>query len=953
MSNFISSVAAKIFAAHSGNLGNVLVVFPSRRAGMYFRKELSSLLDKPVWSPAVMSINEFIVSFSKLELADNLTLILKLYKSFSKHFIEEPFDEFYSWGEMLLKDFDEVDRYLVNAEHLFRKLKDEKEIEHRFQTEVNEDAKNFWGSLINIRSNNEYAIKFLDIWNNLFEIYSDFRDDLTKGGLAYEGLAAREIAENINNYSSFDKYDKIYFAGFNSLNKCEFKIISSLKEDDKSVVFWDADDYFLDDTKQESGSFIGKFHKKLGGEIIRSDDSLSFEAKHIEVVGSPLNEGMVKAFGSKLEQEIKSGRISPDNTLVVIPAASGLLPVLYSMPSNAGKLNVTMGLPLKSTPLYNLISIINKLHSRKIFEDEKTKFYYKDVINLLMHPYIKFTSAKDIFAFIRRVREENIVYIDVFGEFLNTLVNKSIKIILTEVFTIGSNANEIISNLNSIINSLAIRIEENTDSDGDYKVFQLEYLYCFSTQLNRLADALTSVDVKLNQFTFWNMLMQILNSTGVVFTGEPLKGLQVMGLLESRNLSFENVFIMYMNEDSMPPSNQNLSFIPYSLRKSFGMPTYEESDSVNAYYFWSLVQKTKNLYLFYNTETGNEVKEMSRYIQQIEKELLNINKNVMYSHVIVSPEVNEIKDNRIEVTKTPEMNEFMLNRIKRMSPTYLADYINCGLQFYLKKVLNLKEDEKVEEVFSPAVFGTVFHGIMQQLYKPYINNIITNDIINTIIDNVNKNYDEVFETFLKSDKKLSNVNFSAKGRNLLYKSIIQRLVIRLLEQERSRIPFTVKALESEMYTSIKFNVNGKAREISIGGIIDRIDEESSITTVIDYKTGNDYLVTLSEKNYEKYWEEFPSDTKYKANLQTMLYAYMLWLEKPDKQYNAGLYPIKNLKEGIKTISTTPFTDTDMKRFESVLVHLLEDIFNVEKTFKQTENPDNCKYCDFKSLCSRI
>ena len=953
MSNFISSVAAKIFAAHSGNLGNVLVVFPSRRAGMYFRKELSSLLDKPVWSPAVMSINEFIVSFSKLELADNLTLILKLYKSFSKHFIEEPFDEFYSWGEMLLKDFDEVDRYLVNAEHLFRKLKDEKEIEHRFQTEVNEDAKNFWGSLINIRSNNKYAKNFLDIWNNLLEIYSDFRDDLTKDGLAYEGLAARKIAENINNYSSFNKYDKIYFAGFNSLNKCEFKIISSLKEDDKSVVFWDADDYFLDDTKQESGSFIRKFHKKLGGEIIRSDDSLSFEAKHIEVVGSPLNEGMVKAFGSKLEQEIKSGRISPDNTLVVVPAASGLLPVLYSMPSNAGNLNVTMGLPLKSTPLFNLISIINKLHSRKIFEDEKTKFYFKDVINLLMHPYIKFTSAKDIFAFIRRVREENIVYIDVFGEFLNTLVNKSIKIILTEVFTIGSNANEIISNLNSIINSLAIRIEENTDSDGDYKVFQLEYLYCFSTQLNRLADALTSVDVKLNQFTFWNMLMQILNSTGVVFTGEPLKGLQVMGLLESRNLSFENVLIVYMNEDSMPPSNQNLSFIPYSLRKSFGMPTYEESDSVNAYYFWSLVQKAKNLYLFYNTETGNEVKEMSRYIQQIEKELLNINKNVMCSHVIVSPQVNEIKDNRIEVTKTPEMNEYMLNRIKRMSPTYLADYINCGLQFYLKKVLNLKEDEKVEEVFSPAVFGTVFHGIMQQLYKPYIDNIITNDIINTIIDNVNKNYDEVFESFLKSDKKLSNVNFSEKGRNLLYKTIIQRLVIRLLEQERSRIPFTVKALESEMYTSIKFKVNGKAREISIGGIIDRIDEESSNTTVIDYKTGNDYLVTLSEKNYEKYWEEIPSDTKYKANLQTMLYAYMLWLEKPDKQYNAGLYPIKNLKEGIKTISTAPFTDTDMKRFESVLVHLLEDIFNVEKTFKQTENPDNCKYCDFKSLCCRI
>lgn len=287
-----------------------------------------------------------------------------------------------------------------------------------------------------------------------------------------------------------------------------------------------------------------------------------------------------------------------------------------------------------------------------------------------------------------------------------------------------------------------------------------------------------------------------------------------------------------------------------------------------------------------------------------------------------------------------------------MSPTYLADYINCGLQFYLKKVLGLKEDEDVEEVFSPASFGTVFHGIMQKLYKPYINKVITGDVIDSIIKTVNENYDDIFESFLKSDKKLSNVNFSAKGRNLLYKSIIRRLVIKLLEQERNRNPYTVKALEQELYTSIRFNVNGKEREISIGGIVDRIDEESGVTTVIDYKTGNAKIMTLSPKNYEKFWEEFPSKTDYKSNLQTMLYAYVLWLENPEKQYNAGLYPVKNLKEGIKTISITPFTDTDMKRFESVLIFLLEDIFNTEKPFTQTENPDNCSYCDFRSLCRR-
>ncbi|MFA7360218.1 MAG: PD-(D/E)XK nuclease family protein [Candidatus Kapaibacterium sp.] len=952
MNNFIASVAAKIFASHKENLGSVLVVFPSRRAGVYFRKELSALLVKPVWSPSVMSINEFIASFSKLELADKLTLIMKLYKSYTKHFIDEPFDEFYSWGEMLLKDFDEVDKHLVNAEHLFRKLKDEKEIEHRFQTEINEDAKNFWGSLIKIKPGSEYTKNFLNIWNSLFEIYSGFRSSLVKDGLAYEGLAAREIAENINSTSSFDNYEMVYFAGFNSLNRCEFKIINSLKEKGKAVVLWDADKYYLDDAKQESGLFIRKFQKLLGGDIIESEDSLSSAAKHIEVIGSPLNAGMVKAFGSKLEQEIISGNILPKNTLVVIPDPSGLLPVLYSMPANSGNINVTMGLPLKSTPLYNLISIINKLHSEKIFEDGKPKFYFKDVINLLMHPYIKFASAKDIFAFVRKVRQENIVYIDVFTQFLNSLGNTSIKIILTKIFTSGSDVNDTINNLNNIVNSLAIRMEESTDADNDYKLFQLEYLYSFSTQLNRLADALTAGEVQLNHFTFWNMLMQMLNTTGVVFTGEPLKGLQVMGLLEARNLSFKNIFILYMNEDSMPPGNQGLSYIPYSLRKSFGMPTYEESDSVNAYYFWSLVQKAKHVCIFYNTETGNEVKEMSRYIQQIEKELLNVNKNIEYSHTIISPKESDTPDSKIEIPKTPELNEFMLNRIKRMSPTYLADYINCGLQFYLKKVLGLKEDEDVEEVFSPASFGTVFHGIMQILYKPYLDKVITGDIIDNIINDVINNYDDIFESFLKSDKKLSNVNFSAKGRNLLYKSIIRRLVIKLLEQERNRNPYTVKALEAELYTSLKFNVNGKEREIRIGGVVDRIDEESGVTTVIDYKTGNADIMTLSPKYYEKFWEEFPSNTKYKSNLQTMLYAYVLWLENPEKQYNAGLYPVKNLKEGIKTISITPFTDSDMKQFESVLLFLLEDIFNTDKPFTQTENLENCSYCDFKTLCRR-
>lgn len=952
MSNFLAKVASKIFETHKDELSKVLVVFPSRRAGLYFRKELSALIEKPVWSPTIMSINEFISSFSNLEIADKIILIIELYKTYKKHISGESFDDFYTWGEMLLKDFDDIDRYLVKADHLFKKLRDEKEIENLFQTEINEEAKNFWGSLVKIKSGNEYSKNFLQVWNSIFDIYSDYKISLLSKGIAYEGLAVREIAENINLSSSFENYTAIYFAGFNSLNKCECEIIKSLIEKGKATIYWDADSYYVNDFKQEAGFFIRKFHKLLGGEIIKSDGSLSKDNKKIEVIGSPLNIGMIKSLGIKLKEEFENRKVLPEKTLVVIPDSSGLIPVLYALPEKPEKINVTMGLPLKSTPLFNLISIIYKLHTGKIYENNILKFYYKDVINLLMHPYIKFTSAKDIFNFIRNVREENIVYVDIHGQFINTLENKSTKILLALIFKVSSDVNEIIKNLNNIINSLAISMETSNDPDEEYKLFQLEYLYNISTQLNILTDAIKIDGFELNQFTFWNMLIQMLNTSNVLLTGEPLQGLQVMGLLETRNLSFENVFILYMNEGSMPPGSQANSYIPYSLRKGFGMPTYEEIDSINAYYFWSLIHKANNVYLFYNTETGNEVKEKSRYILQIEKELLQVNKNIRYNHLIVSPSVKDININKIDIIKTYELNEFIFERVKRLSPTYISDYINCGLQFYLKKVIGLKVNESVEEIFTPSTLGSVFHGVMQKIYEPYIDKIITPEILDNIINDINTDFDTFFDSYIKSEKRFSNFNFDEKGRNSIYKSVIRKLVIKILEKEKDREPFIIKALEKKLYSKMMISVNGKEQEIVIGGIIDRIDEQNGVTIVIDYKTGAAELKKLSEKNYEKYWTELQISNKYNSSFQTMFYAYLLWLEKPEKKYNAGLYNVKNLKDGIITICDVPFESNDLKRFESVMKLILEDIFNTEKYFSQTENPEDCIFCDYKQLCNR-
>ena len=952
MNNFIADAAKKIYSSDKDYLNSVLVVFRSRRAGLYFRKELSKLIEKPIWSPSVMSINEFISSFSKLELADRLTLVFELYKSYLKHFPDESFDEFYSWGDMLVRDFDEIDKHLVDASLLFKKLRDEKVMETLFPAEINEDAKNFWGSLLKVKSGNQYAENFLNIWNSLYDIYSAFKESLVARGIAYEGLAVRDIADRVINTADFDSYKKIYFVGFNFINKCEQKIISALKEKGKVEIFWDADKYYLHDENQEAGKFIRKFHKSVGGEIILPSKSLSESAKHIEVCGSPLNSGMVKAFGARIGELIETDNIKPENTLVLVPEPSGLLPVLYALPEKAEKINVTMGLPLKSTPLFNLVSGIHKLHTGKIFEDGKVKYYYGDVVNVLMHPYIKFTSPKEVFAFVRKVREDNIVYIDVFKDLIPEMQSESAKILLSMIFSLGSDVSEIVSGLNSIINSLAVRMESGNDSEENYKLFQLEYLYNFSTQLNRLADSISVSGIELNSFTFWNMLIQVLNSANVVFTGEPLKGLQVMGLLETRNLSFENVFMLYMNEGSMPDSSESLSFIPYSLRKGFGMPVYEDSDAMNAYNFWSLVQKADNVYLFYNTDTGNEVKEKSRYILQIEKELVPQNPGIAYTRSISAPSGNAVSENIIVIPKTPELNDFMLERIKRLSPTYLSNFINCSLQFYLQKVLGLREDEEVEEVFSIKTFGTVFHGVMQELYKPYVGKEVTNDTIDTLILLIRNNFDKVFNNFISSETKLSNVNFTGKGRNLLYKSIIKDLVIKLLGKDKERAPFKIKALEKEIYGNIKIEVNGIEREIKIGGIADRIDEKNGVNFVLDYKTGNAVLKKLDAKTFDKFWQELPVNNNYKTSLQTMLYAYILHLEDPKSKYNAGLYPVKKLNSGINLISDSAFSEIDFERFGSALKHILSEIFNTDVPFSQTDDPEKCKYCDFQSLCGR-
>jgi len=947
MKHFIPEIAKTIFENHKDNYQNICLVFPSHRAGIYFKNEFSKLIDKPVWSPAVLSITDFTTKYSDYIIPDNITLLFELYDSYIKYFKDETFDSYYTFGELILKDFDIIDKFNVDANLLFKQIKDEKEIESTFPLEAKDYLKEFWGSILKGAGENEFKDKFLNIWDNLKHIYNDFNLSLSNKKIAYEGKALKNIADNISTINF--EYEKIYFAGFNSLNKCEEKIFGYLSEKGAAEIIFDSDKYYFDDVNNEAGKFIRRNLKTISNSKNHLTDSLNLDSKNINVFGTVLNSGEAKLFGKTLCDFMKSSDYKADRTLVVLPDESMLIPVLYSLPDELKGINVTMGLPFKATPLNDLLKIIRNLHKNKIIENSKIKFYHNDIIKILLHPYIKFISVKNTFDFINEIQSGNIIYSDIQSSFIDLIESKPDKSFFDILFSSPSNTNELIEYLSYIINFLTERIEKNSSNDN-YKLFQIEYFFRFSTILYRLTDIFKERNTEIDMSTFWSFLTDLLSNSNCNFTGEPLKGIQIMGLLETRNLDFDNVFILSMNEGIMPAGDTQNSYIPYSLKKAFGIPTFEDSDAINSYYFYNLIQKAKNIFLFYNTEIGERGKEKSRYILQIENELINKNKNINYNNKIFTFSNASLKETPIIVEKNEVTLSLIKQSVKRLSATDISNYINCKLQFYLSKVLGLEKEKEVEELFSVSTFGTLFHSLMQEILYPYKEKKITVKDLKDIKENLDKNYDVVFEKVLNSTRDQKEIDFNQKGRNTLYKSVIKRLAIQLLTSEEERLGFTIENLEKTVLITKKID----DIEIELKGKIDRIDSADDIKIIIDYKTGDAKLKIFKEGD-TSFFDEIFTNPDYKSSFQTIFYGYLLKIESKDKNIKimSGVYALKEAKKkGLQFVKDVEFNDSDWNTFEERLNDKIKEIFYGTDNIIQTEKEENCKYCDFKNMCGR-
>jgi len=936
MKPFLDSVIEDILKNHPADFSELCVVFPSRRAALIFRKKFAAHLDKPAWSPAVMSVEDFINSLSTVPVAEDVELLFELFEVYKQFFPEMPFEKYFHWGEMMLSDFNEIDLQLADANKLFTHISDLKRIESEFGL-AEEDAERIAGFWKNFSGKELSALKseFKTTWDALPKIYHAFKNHLQQNGIGYEGMAFQNVLEQLRNGMQL-KWNKIIFAGFYSLNRAHEEIIAELKKKDKVTLYWDADRYYSEDETQEAGNYFRR-RNLLDKNFKWNENYFGREEKNITMTGVPLQVGQAKYLGSVMDEQISKKSFEENNTAVVLPDENLLFPVLYSMPSALKSFNVTMGYPLKKSLVSGLMQTLYSMH-KHILENEKKgiSFYSMDVINLLEHPYVQHMDETFPVKKIKEINDTNKIFCSAkdFAEAKNELKSFFRKLnSATEVF------DYIIETLKSIAGN-------NSDKDR-LNNFDREIVLFIKTELEKVYEIITPHISAINSETAWQFIRKTVDKLKIPFSGEPVQGLQIMGFLETRALDFENLFILSVNEDILPASSKGNSYIPYSLRKAFGLPTFEEQDAVHAYHFYRLLQRAKNVHLIYNTEvkslTGGE---KSRYLLQLEYEMKKkFGNKLKIHHSLVSTGISTDKAKSISVEKNKEVMEILESRfVKRrseeligFSASALSTYINCPLQFYFRYIARIKENDEVEENIEADTFGKILHSAMKLLY----NNI--KELTPEISDEILKQVDAaVNESYIKEFSKSAD---EPVGKNYLLRQAIAELVKKIIEADKKIAPFTIEATEATFEHHFKYNP--AQHGVLLKGIFDRVDSTGEFFRIVDYKTGSDEL------NPRREMKEVFSTPKLKATFQLYYYSYIYARKHHIKKLRPAIYRTKSISEGLSYL----YEDADsfelkLQDFEYALEELLSEIMNPEKPFLQTSDEKKCRNCPYKEICNR-
>jgi len=952
--SFLRLVAKDLFKRFGTNLAELTVVFPSRRARLFFNQYLYEEVNHPLWSPQYVSIDELFENASPYRKADPIQLTGDLYQSYTSVYnthsekpLTETLDEFFFFGEILLHDFDDIDKNLVNARLLFTNLHDLDRLKDDF-SHLSDNQRKALSHFRNIfMGESALKIAFASIWNLLGDVYSTFKEKLRLQSIAYPGMLMRDVIENESVEFSGKQY---VFVGFNVLSKCEECLFKRLKH--KSLFYWDYDAYYIN---SEAGKFIRKNINAFGSALDNSEfDTFLNNRKEITFLAASSESGQTGIIPSWIDSLREATDFTDPDSAIVLCNESILPVVIHAIPTTGVEnVNITMGFPITQTPISGFIKALSDLQIKG--SGSSGTFHYKYVLPVLRHPYTRiiFPEACEV---EKTITEGNIFYPD-----KKILKNEAI-------FSHTADATELSRYLLNLIENLGKAYKSIQNFNDVYDGLYQESIFRAYQVVNRLYGLLQSGEWSLEKPTFLRLLRKLLSVTHVPFHGEPVKGLQIMGVLETRTLDFKNLLLLSVNEGFMPGSSNDNTFIPEFLRKHFEMNTIDHQDSIYAYYFYRLIQRAEKITFVYNTDKTQTGKaEMSRFLLQLLIDpRLNIKRETLQSSIKpwqAQPIVIHKTDDIIH--KIKELYDFNTNpEAKPLTPSNLNTFIDCSLRFYFQKIQGYESPDQITEELDSSVFGTIFHQAAESLYheigrtggqKHFTPFVVEKAHLDAYLQpdgdyRIRKFVSKAFEKVYFKGRAVDETQYN--GEQLINFNVICKMLKRLIEFDRQWTPFTVIGLEWKDY--YLFDLKDYQVKLKIGGIIDRLEEKDGKLWILDYKTGG------SAKTF-KTLEDLVTEKDKRAShiFQTFVYASVLsHLNKSNLPILPALLYMQDIgRENYSPViiyekePIADFHDLNLA-FEELYIQRISSLFNPDIPFQQTAFDSNCSYCEFRELCNR-
>ena len=933
-------------------IDNHIFIFPNRRSLLFFQKylgqEYHARFGKPLLSPNLQTINDFIIGFGGLKPVSSVKALYTLYESYSdiKGNNVESFDDFVYWGDIILKDFDDIDKYLVNAKQLFTNIKELKELSDDYSYLSPAQIKaieSFWGSF-SAEPHTDKKEVFFSLWKVLERVYDDFRSRLEALGEGYEGMIYRKVAEQLPflveskdsvgvGLQSMLNGRRIVFVGLNAPNMCERKIMRYLMEAGRADFYWDYNGKLLTDSENEAGTIIKGCVEEFrslyplegldGSDVLDASNTGNGIPHRIEVYAVPSGVGQALV-ASKILEKLPAGD-EAIKTCIQLPDENLLMPLLNSVPDKYDKINVTMGYPLVQTSLYSFVNMIASLVRGVKVENEKRCFYYKDVISLLAHPYISGDKSSDICREAETIKnsilQNNLIFVPVDADFIAGVQSALLK----RIFNLPHNAVEVPEYQLSILKEL----------DGSQDSLTREFLYRYAVEIKNLAELGIDMEVR----TYFRLLARLTAGLTVSFKGEPLNGLQIMGSLETRAIDFDNLIILSANEGTFPSAKGDNSLIPYNLRVGFALPTYRLHDSISSYHFYRSICRVKNLYMIYDTrKNGLATGEVSRFVKQLKYQF-----NIDIKTTVVSYAVHGEEG----LAKVVEKDDAIMKKLreKRFSASAINDYFICPLKFYIDYILGYKEEDDISADLEADKFGNIYHEVMEAIYDPFKGKTVNETDIKGIMGDKAALDKLIKERFLEV-AHIDNI----KGRRVIEFELLKNYILHTLRYDLKNVPFYYVAGEERKIKVLEIHPGGDPsnplERVQLIGFIDRQQRKEGRLYIIDYKTGYVKESDAVETDMEKIFDATTED-RYHIARQLQMYAY---LNGGGEDTVLSVYYLRQIKSG-NVVETLADKD-NLILFEDKLRCLLEEIFNRDVPFAGRPGCAGCRWCSFSSLCNK-